>query len=257
MNKGHATKLVGQRVRLQPPAKRSGLPVDDDWLIVEVTDVSATMEHADTKRVAIVGLDGIHSYFIDAARTTPTQKYGFLQLHVQVDIAAEGSVNVTPLPPPRAAIISPAPRPQVLIQYDIPFLWDNATIRIGEEQPFVVTNAGPPARNVIISSITIGEHHRAVFDEISAVHEGQPVLVTPNIEQNGKLYGGIFQRNLKVALQAFADRCGREGVKSVALPFSVDYRDFEGRKYMTTFELQVSGPMMSRVKVEKIGDGAS
>jgi hypothetical protein len=102
VNKSQAAKLVGQRVRLQPAAKHSGVPADDDWLVTTVTDESVTLENVETKRVAVLGFDGIHQYFTDAARTTPTQKCGFLQLHVQVDIAGDGNLSVTPLPPPRA-----------------------------------------------------------------------------------------------------------------------------------------------------------
>ncbi len=102
MNKSQAAKLVGQRVRLQPVARHAGLAVDDDWFVAAVADESVTIRHAETKSVAVVGLDGIYSYFTDPSHTTPTQKCGFLQLLVQVDIAADGAVSVTPLPPPRA-----------------------------------------------------------------------------------------------------------------------------------------------------------
>ena len=62
--------------------------------MVAVDDESVTLEHAGTKSAAIVGLDGIYSYFTDPSRTTPTQKCGFLQLLVQVGIAANGTVSV-------------------------------------------------------------------------------------------------------------------------------------------------------------------
>src|SRR5262245_7152737 len=109
MNRGQAGKLVGQRVRFQPPARHSGVPLDDDWLVAALSEETITLEHVATKRIALVGLDGIHQYFTDAARTGPTQKFGFLQLHVQVDVGANGTVNVVPLPPPRVA--TPAPNP--------------------------------------------------------------------------------------------------------------------------------------------------
>jgi len=102
MNKEQARKLAGQIVRLQPVARRSGRPVDDEWFVVAVAEESVTIQHVETKSVAVVGLDGIFSYFTDPSRTTPTQKCGFLQLLVQVDIAADDAVSVTPLPPPRA-----------------------------------------------------------------------------------------------------------------------------------------------------------
>jgi hypothetical protein len=79
--------------------------VDDDWTVVAVSDEAVTMEHTRTMSIALVGLDGIYSYFMDPARSTPTARCGFLQLHVQVNVAADGRVSVTPLPPPRALAV--------------------------------------------------------------------------------------------------------------------------------------------------------
>lgn len=59
--------------------------------------------------MAVIGLDGIHAYFSDPSRSSPTQKCGFLQLHVQVDIAAASTVSVVPLPPPRATSTTSSP----------------------------------------------------------------------------------------------------------------------------------------------------
>jgi hypothetical protein len=98
MKKGEArNSWVGQRVRLQPPARRSGIAVDDDWLVIDVADESVKLEHSGMRDVAVLGLDGIRAYFSDPQRNTPTQKYGWLQLLVQVDIASDGRVNLAPL----------------------------------------------------------------------------------------------------------------------------------------------------------------
>jgi hypothetical protein len=145
-------------------------------------------------------------------------------------------------------------RPQILVQFDVPFLWDKRLVQLGAEQPFVVTNSGQPARNVVIGPINLGNRHRAVFDEISSVLEHQSVEIRPYIEQDGQLRGGIFQRDLVATLQAFVDQRWREGAKYLALPFLGTYRDFEGRKYTTVFELQISGPMMRQVCVERTAD---
>lgn len=106
MNKSKSTaQWLGQRVRLVPPARRSGVAVDDDWLVVRVSDESVTLEHAPTKSVAVVGFDGIQSYQSDQDRCTSTERCGFLLLHVQVNIGPDGKASVTPLPPPRAAAV--------------------------------------------------------------------------------------------------------------------------------------------------------
>lgn len=101
MNKDKLRQSVGQRLRLQPVATHAGVPVDDDWLVVEATKTFIKLQHATTAIIATIGVDGVNGYFTDASRTTPTQIFGFLQLHVQVAVAANGTVDVTPLPPPR------------------------------------------------------------------------------------------------------------------------------------------------------------
>src|ERR1700674_1992616 len=110
MNKGQASRTwVGQKVRLQPPARRSGVIVDDDWLALFVDDESLTLEPAGMQALAIVGLDGIRAYFSEPSRNTPTQTYGWFQLLVQVDITPDGKVSTTPLP--LQALTSPVVNP--------------------------------------------------------------------------------------------------------------------------------------------------
>ena len=104
VNKGRLAKSIGSHCRLDPAAKGPrGQPQDDDWLVKNVTDDSCTLENTRTEATAVLGIDHIHSWLSDPERTTPTQRYGFLQLHVDVKIATTGRVSVTPLPPPRAA----------------------------------------------------------------------------------------------------------------------------------------------------------
>lgn len=102
VKKDQLEKSIGNRFKLQPVAKgASGQALDDDWVLTAVTDASATLENTRTKQSALVGLDGIHSRFSDPARDTPEHRYGFLQLHVEIRVASDGSVRATLLPPPR------------------------------------------------------------------------------------------------------------------------------------------------------------
>jgi hypothetical protein len=96
VNKAEVRKLVGQCVRLQPSARRAGVPLDYDWLVVAADDESLTLEHAGTA-IAVLGLDGIRSYFSDPSRNTSTRRHGWLQLLVQIDITSEGKTSIAPL----------------------------------------------------------------------------------------------------------------------------------------------------------------
>jgi hypothetical protein len=100
MNKDQARKLAAERirVRLQPPARRAGIAADDDWLVAAVDDESVKLEHTAMHTVAVIGHDGVDSYFSEPGRNTPTQRYGCLRLFVQVDIRPDGTVSTTPLP---------------------------------------------------------------------------------------------------------------------------------------------------------------
>jgi hypothetical protein len=98
MKKGQASKTwVNQRVRFHPPARRSGVPVDDDWIVTAVEDDSVTFRHVGLASVTVVALDGIRSYFSDRNRDTADQQYGMLDLWIQVDITPEGEIKVAPL----------------------------------------------------------------------------------------------------------------------------------------------------------------
>jgi hypothetical protein len=94
MNKHEAAKWKGQRVRLRPAARGPALSRDDEWLVTDVSDDAVRVEHVSRKHVALIGLDGVHSYQSDPGSSAPEQKRGFLLLHVQVEVTGDGSVGV-------------------------------------------------------------------------------------------------------------------------------------------------------------------
>jgi hypothetical protein len=77
--------------------------VDDDWLVTSVNNEAVTVENHKTGSIAALGLDHIHSYLTDPARSSAAQKHEFRRLHVQVEISGNGVVSVTP-PPPGGAV---------------------------------------------------------------------------------------------------------------------------------------------------------
>ncbi|MBI3493809.1 MAG: hypothetical protein HY047_18835 [Acidobacteria bacterium] len=111
MKKNQLAKSVGRLVKLQPAANGPlGEPIDEDWRVADVTDDAVVLEHVQSKSIAHVGLDGVFSYLTDAhGRRTSTEKRGFLQLLMQITIAADGAVRVTPLAPPRITPSVPSP----------------------------------------------------------------------------------------------------------------------------------------------------
>ena len=107
MNKDHLPKLLGDVVKLQPHAiDVNGEPSDDDWTIDAATKERLELRNLRTGHVAVVASDGVYSYFVDANRTTVERRFRFLQLHMQVTTLSDGSTDVRPLPPPRAASVA-------------------------------------------------------------------------------------------------------------------------------------------------------
>ena len=105
MNKAQLKNLNGHYVRLQPAARGSqGEERDDDWVVHAAGNDAVQLVNARTGESVALGSDHIFSYFTDAARTTTTTQFGFLQLHSQVRIRA-GKATVEPLPPPVPAEI--------------------------------------------------------------------------------------------------------------------------------------------------------
>lgn len=101
MNKTHLAKSIGTLVRLQPPAENAeGMPCNDDWLIVDLTERFVELENGRTRQRTRIALDGIFSFHDDANRTTDTQRFGFLVLHAHVELHDKG-IEVRPFPSPR------------------------------------------------------------------------------------------------------------------------------------------------------------
>lgn len=110
MNKDQLPKLLGDVVRLQPRAVDvSGAPSDDEWAIDAATKERLELRNLRTRHIAVLASDGVYSYFADAKRTTGDRRFGFLQLHMQVTTLNDGTTDVRPLAPPRAAVVSQGP----------------------------------------------------------------------------------------------------------------------------------------------------
>lgn len=109
MNKSQLTKIEGYRVRLRPPAVRADElgplpPIDDDWVVVDVSETTIKLSNTRTSHTAILGLDHIQSYTSDPQRDIGTLKHGFLRLHVQLTLKGQDVLTeVLPSPNSRAA----------------------------------------------------------------------------------------------------------------------------------------------------------
>lgn len=97
MNKEQLRKSNGQHVRLQPHARRAGVTLTDHWLLADVDDRAAHLEHVAGKFKVLVGVDSVKSYTSDPNSDTPDRKCGWLELLVQIDVSVDGSTDVTPL----------------------------------------------------------------------------------------------------------------------------------------------------------------
>lgn len=91
MNKDKLKKNIYHRVRLRPIAKRiNGLielnPIDDDWIIEQITDDGVTIKNMRTDHIKLLGFDHIHHYTSDPGRDFDGFKHGFLTLTVQLYI---------------------------------------------------------------------------------------------------------------------------------------------------------------------------
>lgn len=90
MNLEQLKKDVGCRVQLVPVACRLGenkreLPrIDDDWIILEVTDAAVQIRNAVTSHTIPLGKDHVHHFTTNPARSSGGVRYGFLSLNVQV-----------------------------------------------------------------------------------------------------------------------------------------------------------------------------
>lgn len=83
MRKEKLQQNLYYRVQLRPPAFRINVgPVDDDWMIVAVSD-SVKLENSRTDIQLTLGFDHIHSFSTNPARDWERNKHGFLDLNVQ------------------------------------------------------------------------------------------------------------------------------------------------------------------------------
>lgn len=105
MNLELLKKSLNQRVQLQPPARRSiehgtGYePIDDDWIIQDVSDAGVRVSNIRTGHVTTLGKDHIHHYTSNPDRSQAGRTFGFLTLNVQVFISGN-KLWVKPNPGP-------------------------------------------------------------------------------------------------------------------------------------------------------------
>ena len=111
MNKSQLTKSVGFRVQLRPvPRTRNGQPMDLDWTIRTVDDLMLELDEPSSGLVAKLGLDHIYSFMSNPRRDSGSQRYGFLQLHVQLTLDGH-TIHIEPLPGPRSPGSEPSIHP--------------------------------------------------------------------------------------------------------------------------------------------------
>jgi hypothetical protein len=109
MNKTQLTKTVGQHVRLQPHARRLGVALKDSWAVEEVDDRAVSLKHLAGQYRVRLGVDAVRSYMSDPNNDRAGVTSGWLQLLAQIDIAADGSTDVTPLPLDALGVPVPSP----------------------------------------------------------------------------------------------------------------------------------------------------
>ena len=91
MNKDKLRQNIYYRVRLRPIPKRfKGSveldPIDDEWIIEQVTDAGVTIKNMRTDHSKLLGFDHIHHYTSDPSRDFDGFKHGFLTLTVQLSL---------------------------------------------------------------------------------------------------------------------------------------------------------------------------
>ena len=90
MNLEQLKKNVGWRVQLVPIASRLDengrelLPMDDDWVINEVSTTGLRVSNIRTGQVANLGKDHVHHFTSNPDRSQTEIPHGFLTLNVQV-----------------------------------------------------------------------------------------------------------------------------------------------------------------------------
>jgi len=93
VNKAKFAENLYGRVRLRPIAWRRMTdgtwlpPIDDDWIVTEVTPGALRIHNTRTDHAPLVGLDHLHHYVSDPARDWDGLKHGFLDLNVQLTLS--------------------------------------------------------------------------------------------------------------------------------------------------------------------------
>src|SRR4051812_23881521 len=101
MNKTELRKSVGVHVQLRPAAlDRDGRVLDYDWIIGSTTNDSVRIDMVGYGYTVALGWDHIYSFLTNPERNRGGQRFGFLQLHVQLTVAGN-EVSIEPLPPPK------------------------------------------------------------------------------------------------------------------------------------------------------------
>ena len=93
MNKTKLEQCLGQRVRLRPiPLRRTTdgtwlPPIDDDWIVTEVSPNGVRLSNIRTDHAPILGFDHVHHYSTDPARDWDGLKHGVLDLNAQLTLS--------------------------------------------------------------------------------------------------------------------------------------------------------------------------
>jgi len=120
MQRAQIVKNVGYRVRLRPIACRLNelgleLPeIDDDWIIGPARDDGIPVSNIRTQHQFTLGFDHIHNFRSDTTRIEGDTKFGFLTLHVQINLQG-ANLDIQPtlrpgerVPPPMVKVVEKA-----------------------------------------------------------------------------------------------------------------------------------------------------
>jgi hypothetical protein len=93
VNKAKLAENLYSRLRLRPIAWRRTVegtwlaPIDDDWILTEVTERGLRIQNIRTHHAPLVGFDHVHHYASDPARDWDGLKHGFLDLDMQLTLS--------------------------------------------------------------------------------------------------------------------------------------------------------------------------
>jgi hypothetical protein len=89
--------VADHRARRTTPSLNPPL-INDDWRIDSADDNGVQLHNLATGHTVLLDNDQIYGYMTDPNRSTPTQKYAFLQLRIQIRISPDG-LQTEPLAP--------------------------------------------------------------------------------------------------------------------------------------------------------------